>query len=41
MVVAPLEIVDLFALLGPLEISKLHIFVGFDFTLVVVFRDIV
>ena len=25
--------VDLFALLGLVDISKLHIFVGFDFTL--------
>ena len=33
--------VDLFTLLGSVEISELHILVGFDLVLAVVFRDIV
>ena len=32
---------DLFVLFGWVEVSILHIFVGFDFTLVVVFLGIV
>ena len=41
MVIGRVGNVDLFALLGWVEISILHSFVGFDFTLVVVIIGVV